>query len=72
MTVSKMVVDTVMQHNLIDVYRIMLYPLALASGKRFFRERDDKTTLRLADARTTGTGVVVLTYERYGARASTT
>ena len=63
---SGALVDTLMQHNLIDVYRIMLYPLALASGKRFFRERDDRTTLRLADAKTTSTGVVVLTYQPAG------
>ena len=54
---------TLMQHNLIDVYRLMLYPLALASGKRLFREGPGKTTLALTDAKTTSTGVVVLTYE---------
>jgi dihydrofolate reductase len=57
-------VHTLMQHNLIDIYRLMLYPLVLASGKRFFRERGDKTTLTLTDVKTTSTGVVVLTYER--------
>lgn len=56
-------VKTLMEHNLIDVYRLMLYPLALASGKRFFREGGAKTTLRLAAATATSTDVVVLTYE---------
>ncbi len=60
---SGALVDTLMQHNLIDVYRLMLYPLALAAGRRFFREGNDKTTLTLTDATTTSTGVVVLTYE---------
>jgi dihydrofolate reductase len=60
---SGALVHTLMQHNLIDVYRLMLYPLALASGKRFFREGDDKVMLGLTDAKTTRTGVVVLTYE---------
>src|SRR4029453_15829227 len=63
---SGALVDTLMQHNLIDVYRLMLYPLALASGKRLFRERPEKTTLRLTDAKTTSTGVVVLTYQPAG------
>jgi dihydrofolate reductase len=63
---SGALVDTLMQHNLIDVYRLMLYPLALAAGKRFFREGDRKTTLTLTDAKTTSTGVVVLTYEPAG------
>jgi dihydrofolate reductase len=60
---SGALVDTLMQRNLIDVYRLMLYPVALASGKRFFREGPRTSTLALSDARTTGTGVVVLTYE---------
>ncbi len=63
---SGQLVHTLMQHGLIDVYRVMIYPLALASGKRFFREQGDKTTLTLADAKTTSTGVVVLTYESPG------
>jgi len=63
---SGALVDTLMQHNLIDVYRLMVYPLVLASGKRLFREGDDKTTLTLTDAKTTSTGVVVLTYQPAG------
>jgi dihydrofolate reductase len=60
---SGALVATLMQENLIDVYRLMLYPLTLASGRRFFREGGDKTTLSLTDAKTTSTGVVALTYE---------
>jgi dihydrofolate reductase len=60
---SGALVDALMRQNLIDMYRLMLYPLALASGKRFFREGSRKTTLVLSDAQTTSTGVVVLTYE---------
>jgi dihydrofolate reductase len=59
---SGRLVSTLMQHNLIDVYRLMLYPLVLGIGKRFFREGIDKTTLTLSDTKTTATGVVVLTY----------
>jgi dihydrofolate reductase len=66
---SGALVDTLMQQNLIDVYRLMLYPLALASGKRFFREGARKTTLALSHAKTTSTGVVVLTYEPAKAEA---
>jgi len=60
---SGALVDTLIQHELIDVYRVMLYPLVLSTGKRFFREGGDRTTLTLTDAKTTSTGVVVLTYE---------
>jgi dihydrofolate reductase len=59
-------VNTLMQHHLIDVYRLMVYPLVLASGKRFFKEGGDKTTLMLTDAKTTGAGVLVLTYQPAG------
>ena len=60
---SGTLVQTLRQHDLIDLYRLMLYPLVLGSGKRLFRDRGDKTALTLTDAKTTGTGVLVLTYE---------
>ena len=56
-------VNTLMRHNLIDVYRVMLHPVTLGIGKRFFRDGGGKTTLALTDAKTTNTGVVVLTYQ---------
>jgi dihydrofolate reductase len=59
-------VKTLMQHALIDVYRVMLYPLTLASGQRFFREGGEKTLLELEDAKPTSTGVLVLTYRQAG------
>jgi hypothetical protein len=52
-----------MEHDLIDVYRLMLYPLRLGTGQRFFTEARATTKLRLTDATTTSTGVVTLTYE---------
>jgi dihydrofolate reductase len=57
-------VHTLMQHSLIDSFRLMLYPLVLPGGKRLFREAGDRTTFTLANTKTTSTGVVVLTYER--------
>jgi dihydrofolate reductase len=61
---SSELVNSLMQHGLIDVYRIMLYPLALGTGKRFFGGGGKKITLRLTSAETTSTGVAVLTYQR--------
>lgn len=57
-------VNTLMRHGLIDSFRLMLYPLVLPGGKRLFREPGDRTTLTLANTKTTSTDVVVLTYER--------
>jgi dihydrofolate reductase len=58
--------NTLLQRNLIDTYRVMLYPLALGIGRRLFREGGDRITLTLSDARTTSAGVVVLTYRAAG------
>jgi len=60
---SSELVNTLMQHRLIDVYRVMLYPLTLGTGRRFFRDGGDKIMLTLTSARTTSTGVAVLTYQ---------
>ena len=60
---SSELVNTLMQHRLIDVYRVMLYPLTLGTGRRFFRDGGDKIRLTLTSAKTTSTGVAVLTYQ---------
>ncbi len=59
---SGALVNTLMQRNLIDIYRLMLYPVVLQSGERFFRDGISTTTLKLSDVKTTTAGVVVLTY----------
>jgi dihydrofolate reductase len=54
--------QSLMQHNLIDEYVLWIHPLVLGSGKRLFRDGVPKTPLTLVDTKTTGTGVVILTY----------
>jgi dihydrofolate reductase len=54
---------TLMQHDLIDEYRLMVYPIVLGSGKRLFREGSDTKTLRLVGTQTFSSGVVILTYQ---------
>jgi dihydrofolate reductase len=61
---SGALVHTLMQLDLIDVFHIMLVPLALGSGQRFFRDGRQPTTLSLTDAKTSRAGVVMLTYQR--------
>jgi dihydrofolate reductase len=56
-------VNTLMQHGLIDIYRVMLYPLVLGTGKRLFRNDVGKAALKLTENTTTRTGVAVLTYQ---------
>ena len=55
-------VNTMMEHNLIDEYRLMIFPILLGSGKRLFADGIDKTVLELVDTKTFDSGVVVLTY----------
>lgn len=56
-------VQTLMRHDLVDEYRLMIHPIVLGSGRRLFRDGSAMTRLRLVDSTTTGTGVVMLTYQ---------
>jgi dihydrofolate reductase len=47
----------------VDRYGLMVTPIVLGSGKRLFREGSAKRELRLVDSKTTGTGMLVTTYE---------
>jgi dihydrofolate reductase len=60
---SGALVNTLLPHNLIDEYRFMIYPLVLGTGKRFFGDGNDKTTLTLKRTETASTGVTMLVCE---------
>ena len=53
------------QHNLIDEYRFMVYPIILGIGKRLFKDGNNKT-LKLVKSQTFSSGVVVLIYQSDG------
>ena len=57
-------VQTLVRHDLVDAYELMIHPLVLGTGKRLFRE-EPQTPLRLklVDSKSTTTGVLLLTYE---------
>lgn len=55
-------VDELLKQELVDEYRLLVYPLILGSGKHLFRDRIDTHHLRLIGSRTFGSGVVLLAY----------
>lgn len=63
---SGQLVQTLIQHDLVDEYRLMVHPLVLGKGKRLFRDETADTKLRLIDSKATGTGVLLLTYAPAG------
>ena len=61
---SVQLVRTLAENDLVDEYRLMVFPVALGTGKRLFHELSDPITLRLAKTQEVGSdGVVILTYE---------
>jgi dihydrofolate reductase len=60
---SGQLVRTLMEHGLIDEYRLMVFPVVLGKGKRLFGDGTNHTTLRLTDSTQVGSdGVMILTY----------
>lgn len=60
---SAQLVQGLVEHDLLDELRLMVFPVLLGSGKRLFGEHPDKKPLRLIDSKTVGAGIEVLTYE---------
>jgi len=60
---SSGLVQSLMQYDLIDEYRLMVFPIVLGSGKRLFKDGLDTKVLRLVETKPFKTGIVVLTYQ---------
>ena len=60
---SGVLVQDLMREGLVDIYRLMVHPLVLGTGKRLFRDDTAPTRLRLVDSKPTTKGVLILTYE---------
>ena len=60
---SAQLVQTLIEHDLVDELRVMVFPVLLGSGKRLFGDMNDKKRLRLVDSKTVGDGIAILTYE---------
>jgi dihydrofolate reductase len=58
--------QTLIEHDLVDEYNLLVYPLVLGTGKRLFGAGAVPAALERASTRTTSTGVVITTYRRAG------
>ena len=59
-------IQTLMKNDLIDEYRLWVFPVLLGGGKRLFADGTIAAGLKLLDTQTSSTGVVIATYERAG------
>lgn len=63
---SFQLVHTLIEHNLVDEIRLIIYPSILGAGKRLFGETNAMKSLRLVETRTVGEGLAMLSYEFRG------
>jgi dihydrofolate reductase len=61
---SKQLVQGLLDRDLVDELRLMVFPIVLGSGERLFGARNEQKGLSLRDSRAVGDGVVILVYER--------
>ena len=59
---SAQLAQALIEHDLVDELRLMVFPVVLGTGKRLFGDPGEKKTLRLVDSKVVGDGVVILTY----------
>jgi dihydrofolate reductase len=60
---SYQLVRTLMEHRLVDEFRLIVFPVVLGAGERLFGESTDKTPLRFVRSQSLGEGLLLVTYE---------
>jgi dihydrofolate reductase len=61
---SATLVQALIEHDLVDELRLMMFPVVLGTGKRLFGETSDKKRLRLVESKLVGDGVAILVYAK--------
>ena len=63
---SAVLIQTLLEHDLVDEFRLMIFPVVVGKGKRLFGDGTVPGGLKLTDSKTSTTGVVIATYQRAG------
>jgi dihydrofolate reductase len=63
---SSNLIQTLLKHDLIDEMHLVIFPVVIGKGKRFFGEGTHPSSFKLVDSKTSSTGVIIATYERSG------
>jgi dihydrofolate reductase len=61
---SATLAQSLIENDLVDEIRLMVFPVVLGGGKRLFAETSDKKPMKLAESKTVGDGVSILTFQR--------
>jgi dihydrofolate reductase len=64
---SGKLLQTLMKHDLVDVFWLMIYPITLGSGKRLFVDGAIPAAFKLTESTIGSSGVIIANYERAGA-----
>ncbi len=59
---SGQLVNTLAENDLVDEYRLMVYPVLLGAGKRLFKDGNPRAALQLVECKPVGSGIVILIY----------
>ena len=60
---SSNLLQTLIKHNLVDAFRLMIYPITLGSGKRLFADGTIPTKFKVTESKVTSEGVIIVNYE---------
>ena len=61
---SAQLVQGLLEHDLVDELRLMVFPIILGTGKRLWGETSDKKQFEIADTKTVGEGITILTLRK--------
>jgi dihydrofolate reductase len=63
---SSNLIQTLLKHDLVDEFRLKIFPVSIGDGKRLFGEGTIPASFKLLESKTSTTGVIIATYGRNG------